>query len=565
MNEKNLERIKRTILQQLNIHAVVTSYKIAKSQYSQYYHFTPSYLVTWQTAVCPYSGEIVQNNEDDIYSIYLRGERHSYNRASLLLTTKNALEQRDHLLDDSRMNGNQNYYRKKGLIDTEKRASFIYVESAENAGINITNYSCKVFYNEDKKALEWVFKKNSYVHFAIGQKNTAYKVLKKGDVPTDIFGCVGLNSKTITSDATFVVFEEGKSIADFLMQENMQQFSKITQLPRILSAFLYSENLRHYEIGFKAYIALMSEFPQFELLYKMGCLNLFRSACERIVSCKSIKQMRESVKDISKLIDDHATKGKQTLRIPSYIAEYLSDKNADLKEYLTWCDIYELTHISKENFEEIVLSIPFMNYLCEYVTFSETAPERLSLLPLLLRYGYDISKLLRYLYKEKTPAGILKDYLEMTEYLGGEIVLYPEDLKKRHDDLSVLKKEKDNEETNKTITQIAERVEAAIAKTLEEEERFTVVMPKTVADFFDEGNRMNNCVGHYSNKVAKGDCVIFFVRRKEEPDEGFITAEYRCASESMGQFFYKNNCPVEDSKAISFGRKICGLIQKAIK
>lgn len=551
MDEKNLDLIKKDVFKKMNLKAIVTEYMAVKNWC---FH---RYDITWGTAICPHCGETVHNNADDAhYHIELHG--HCFYSSSFI-ATPTAMKKRVQLFEDFKIESSCST--RHELFDTEKKASFIYVESASD-GIDISNYSCKVFYNEDKQELDWTLKKNSYMHFVLGQKNTAYKILKNGSVPTDVFGCVGLNSKTITSDETFVIFEGGLSIADFLMQENMQQFTKISQLPRILSTCLCSEKIKNYYVGFKAYIALMSEFPQFELLYKMGCLNLFRSACEAIIHCKSIKQMKESVKNITKLIDDHATKGKQVLRIPSYIAEYLSNKNANLREYLTWCDIYELTKISKENFEEIISSIPFMSFFCGCFTDSATSPDYLGLLPLLLRYGYDISKLLRYLQKERTTAVFLKDYLEMSEYLGIEIVLYPENLSKRHDELSKLRNDKDNEKINQKLAQIAEKVEKAITEIIEEERTFTVVIPKSIADFFDEGNRMNNCVGHYSNKVAKGDCIIFFVRLKENPSEGYITAEYRCNTHTIGQFFYKNNRAVEDPKAIRFGRKICDLIRK---
>ena len=56
---------------------------------------------------------------------------------------------------------------------------------------------------------------------------------------------------------------------------------------------------------------------------------------------------------------------------------------------------------------------------------------------------------------------------------------------------------------------------------------FVVVVPKTLQDFTDEGNMQHNCVGHfYHSSIAKGENLIYFIRKKSTPNHSYITNRY---------------------------------------
>ena len=56
---------------------------------------------------------------------------------------------------------------------------------------------------------------------------------------------------------------------------------------------------------------------------------------------------------------------------------------------------------------------------------------------------------------------------------------------------------------------------------------FTIVPPKTAAEIVEEGHALHHCVGGYVSRVTNKECVILFLRKKEEPDKPFYTIEIR--------------------------------------
>ena len=74
----------------------------------------------------------------------------------------------------------------------------------------------------------------------------------------------------------------------------------------------------------------------------------------------------------------------------------------------------------------------------------------------------------------------------------------------------------------------------------------------------EEGNQQHNCVGSYIRSVSEGQCVIFFIRKKDEPHHSFITAE--CRKNGLGQLMYANNRWVGDDDLRKFASSICNKI-----
>lgn len=54
-----------------------------------------------------------------------------------------------------------------------------------------------------------------------------------------------------------------------------------------------------------------------------------------------------------------------------------------------------------------------------------------------------------------------------------------------------------------------------------------LVVPKDASDIKHEGEVLHHCVGGYVDRVAKGETIILFVRKADEPDTPYFTMEYR--------------------------------------
>lgn len=153
----------------------------------------------------------------------------------------------------------------------------------------------------------------------------------------------------------------------------------------------------------------------------------------------------------------------------------------------------------------------------------------------LIRYLQEQSQadcFLARVYYRSTPEtlafGIYKDYIRFCEELGYDLtddfILYPRHLKEAHDRTS--------EMFNKRKAEITDQKIAAEYAGLRKQYCMTryglmIVPPKTAVEIVEEGHALHHCVGGYVSRVANKECVILFLRKKEEPDKPFYTIEIR--------------------------------------
>lgn len=65
---------------------------------------------------------------------------------------------------------------------------------------------------------------------------------------------------------------------------------------------------------------------------------------------------------------------------------------------------------------------------------------------------------------------------------------------------------------------------------------FAVSIPTCGQDLVTEGQRMHHCVGGYVNRIVTGECYICFIRRKDTPNDCYITCQVM-PSGSINQYF----------------------------
>ena len=75
---------------------------------------------------------------------------------------------------------------------------------------------------------------------------------------------------------------------------------------------------------------------------------------------------------------------------------------------------------------------------------------------------------------------------------------------------------------------------------------YRVVIPTSCQDIVTEGQEMHHCVGSYVNRVLNNDCYICFVRRKDTPEQCYITCQVY-TNGTIGQYFLAyDNCISSD-------------------
>lgn len=133
-----------------------------------------------------------------------------------------------------------------------------------------------------------------------------------------------------------------------------------------------------------------------------------------------------------------------------------------------------------------------------------------------------------------------KDYCEECRKLDYDLTdrytLLPPDLRKAHAKTSALVTEKNNKASNDKITKRLPKLER---KYCFENEHYFIRPAQSAGELVAEGKMLHHCVGTYIERYAKGETDILFVRRKEAPEEPFVTVEIR--GNAIKQAYGKGN------------------------
>lgn len=166
-----------------------------------------------------------------------------------------------------------------------------------------------------------------------------------------------------------------------------------------------------------------------------------------------------------------------------------------------------------------------------------------------------IKKSINYLYKQfkqhngqsfEQLADYWRDYLEMSVMLKVDIsnkqIKFPKDLIESHNVLSAraeaVKNKVKAEKAKKAFQTIYNGI--PVYRT----SKYEIVFPRSEADFLREGQQLNHCVGNgtYFERHIEGINMIFFVRKADEPDKPFFTAEVNVEKRAIVQLYGNYDC-----------------------
>lgn len=120
------------------------------------------------------------------------------------------------------------------------------------------------------------------------------------------------------------------------------------------------------------------------------------------------------------------------------------------------------------------------------------------------------------------------DYLRNCETLDydmtSDFVLYPKNFKKAHDKSVV---DVQSKQLEKEYNMIAELLPSMHDKYDFSNDDLLIKAPDSGQDIISEGQALHHCVGTYVSRVAKGNTVILFIRRKKAPDKPYVTVEVK--------------------------------------
>lgn len=137
-----------------------------------------------------------------------------------------------------------------------------------------------------------------------------------------------------------------------------------------------------------------------------------------------------------------------------------------------------------------------------------------------------LEKALEYLETQEDDCGIYLDYLRECNALGYDMknkkVLFPEELQAAHEETTKkIKIQTDAEKKEnfiKSVKKLYDRPEYR-------EEKLLIRAAQSPEELAKESATLHHCVRTYVDKVARGNCVILFIRRTSEPDKPYFTLE----------------------------------------
>ena len=246
------------------------------------------------------------------------------------------------------------------------------------------------------------------------------------------------------------------------------------------------------------YFDLLSRDRRIELLAKSGntslILNLLQNGIPKDFA--KTQKISKGLTNLLKKIDEHTS-------LPSLFDCYKRDPN------VCWEDFNYLAYRYRNVQDILRLNIPGINVA-------------------------EIAKYIRYVDEQQAcpPAESVQlwsDYLRMLKRLEVDFTdrraLFPNSLKREHDKasrkVSILRDEIECERFN-------QKVSSENYKALEYSGNgFSIITPKSPEDLFEEGRKLNHCVGSYVGEVASGRSKIVFIRQNGETEKPLATMEIR--------------------------------------
>ena len=121
-----------------------------------------------------------------------------------------------------------------------------------------------------------------------------------------------------------------------------------------------------------------------------------------------------------------------------------------------------------------------------------------------------------------------RDYLDMCVKLkydmGNSFVLYPKDLQQAHDKAARRVKIKANAQMRQDFKAAMEAVSGHLDF---EQDGMKIILPTTPDEIVAEGHALHHCVGGYTDRVARKECIILFLRQCDNLEKPFYTVEIR--------------------------------------
>lgn len=162
-------------------------------------------------------------------------------------------------------------------------------------------------------------------------------------------------------------------------------------------------------------------------------------------------------------------------------------------------------------------------------------------------FSDNVEQFCLYLEKQKAHVSSYEDYRIACAYLGLDFTQekhrLPHDFKKWHDIRTdqyatqlAIENEKKKAELYEKFANVAEKYSRM---QYDKNPYFSIIIPRTPAELIIEGQALSHCVGkmNYDQKFAREESLIFFIRKKDNLNEPFVTLEYSLITQRIQQCY----------------------------
>lgn len=256
------------------------------------------------------------------------------------------------------------------------------------------------------------------------------------------------------------------------------------------------------------YFEKLKQIPCLEIFAKFGFDQLVADIVQKDVS-EIPAYFRKDMKDsrLGKLTKPQIKSMRESVVTLKHLVSYMQVLNRD-KDAL-YAEFYELAMRAHERhiLDILRVGIPDMNVskIKEYITHVDDfqcCPPNESM-------------------------QLWSDYLRMLRDaecdLTDQKLVYTNSLKREHDKMSRKVTQIKNEKLSAEFEERSENNEWLEYK----DKTLTSVIPRHLSELYEEGRRLNHCVGLYASRIVDGETVIVFLRQNSKPESPYCTVEVR--------------------------------------
>lgn len=246
--------------------------------------------------------------------------------------------------------------------------------------------------------------------------------------------------------------------------------------------------------------------------------------------------------ETSEILNRKGSKIKDLIKLPKNVIKLVKNFDEDI--------ILKLEEIHKKGNG---ISVEFVKFLIDESFNGIMYENVLNNISKIIDFGFTNKEIHNYLLKADLYQAIhfsetlqlWYDYLYMAKILDVPYKKFPNSLKKEHDLMARNFKYKEEEIIEKQFKARSKKL-----MNLEyQNDEYLILVPKETKEVIREGNILRHCVASYIKRIANGETIVLFIRKKEAPEEPFYTVEVRDGAVTQVRGFANKNA---DDKIIEF-------------